>query len=296
MVDLARELVSARVIAELLGDRRALGEREHLLVGALERGGGVGGGGKRLVGLSVLAQQQQRGALRDQRRGTPLARVGQFGECGLGVEQHPVRALPAEPRLHDGAALADRPRARSSRGRGAANGGLEPSLGLVGATPESVDPAPVERDRRVALEKVGPLEPPEPPLERHDAAGPVDGERDRGEDRGGAVQVSGRVGVLEGRLGVAVRLEPVRGPPVQGGNDLRLVLEELALQELPEKVVVAVPDATVVERDEKQVRALDPLELAVGAAVVEHRVAEVAAHLLEHRRPAEEPQGPRPHP
>src|SRR5204862_2400591 len=77
---------------------------------------------------------------------------------------------------------------------------------------------------------------------------------------------------------------------VQDRNEVGLLLRELALQQLAEKMVIAVPLPPVVERHEEQVRALDLLELARRSLVLEHRVAEGAAHPVEHRGPAEEAQ------
>ena len=89
--------------------------------------------------------------------------------------------------------------------------------------------------------------------------------------------------MLECRLGIAVQLVPVRGAPVQDGDELRLALGKLALEQVAEKVVVAVPLTLVVEWHQKQVRPFDLLELARRTLVVEYGVAERAAHSVEHR-------------
>src|SRR5439155_9922845 len=85
-------------------------------------------------------------------------------------------------------------------------------------------------------------------------------------------------------------LEPVGRTAVEHLDEVRLLVRELALQQLTEKMVIAVPPAPVVEWDEEEVRALDLLELPCRAFVVEHRVAEWAAHSVEHGGPAQEAQ------
>src|SRR6185369_10033304 len=84
------------------------------------------------------------------------------------------------------------------------------------------------------------------------------------------------------------------GAGVQDWNELGLVLGELALEQLPEEVVVAVRLATAVERNEEEVGALDLGELRARPLVVEHCVADRAGHPIEDRRAAEEAQRPRP--
>src|SRR5437867_390321 len=77
---------------------------------------------------------------------------------------------------------------------------------------------------------------------------------------------------------------------MQDRDELRLALGQLALQQLAKEVVVAVPDALSIQRNEEEVGVLDCLELVVGACVLEHGVAERATHPLEHRRPLKETQ------
>ena len=63
------------------------------------------------------------------------------------------------------------------------------------------------------------------------------------------------------RLGpVAVRLVPVARPPVELGDPVGVLVEQAGPEHVGEEVVVAVPGAAVVERDEEEVRPLEPLE------------------------------------
>ena len=107
----------------------------------------------------------------------------------------------------------------------------------------------MECHRRVLFEQPGPVEALEPVLELRDAAGLVDPGGDRREDLGRSVAVAGCEGVLECGLVVSRRREPVGGAGVEDRNELGLVLGELALEKLPEEVVVAVRLAPAVERN-----------------------------------------------
>jgi hypothetical protein len=74
------------------------------------------------------------------------------------------------------------------------------------------------------------------------------------------VELSGRAGVSDGRIQVAGLPMPGRGPPVQGRHQRRLAGGELQAEQLGEQVVVAIPLASVVERHQEQVGALQLLQ------------------------------------
>ena len=61
-----------------------------------------------------------------------------------------------------------------------------------------------------------------------------------------------------------------------------------ATQEVSELVVVPVPLAPPIERDDEQVRPRDRLELARRSGGLEHRVAQRPAHPVEDRGPRQE--------
>ena len=63
---------------------------------------------------------------------------------------------------------------------------------------------------------------------------------------------------------------------------------ELRLEELAEQVVVAVPLAAIVERDDERVRARERLERIGRVDRAEHRVAERWGHPIEDRRAEQE--------
>ena len=79
---------------------------------------------------------------------------------------------------------------------------------------------------------------------------------------------------------------------MQRRNEVWLGLGELSLQQLAEQVVIPVPLAPVVERDQKEVRALDFLQLAARPFVLQHRVADRATHPLQDRGAPQEAQRP----
>ena len=59
-------------------------------------------------------------------------------------------------------------------------------------------------------------------------------------------------------------------------------------EHVAEELVIAIPAARVIERDEEEIRALDRLEHARRVRALEHRVAEIAAHPVEHRGAGQE--------
>ena len=100
---------------------------------------------------------------------------------------------------------------------------------------------------------------------------------------GGAVNIPGGDGMLEGLQVQAVGFEPGAGAQVAGGQACAVpaagaVLQALA-QQVGEQVVVAVPAALVVKRDDKQVAALNGLQrrLAGPGVRLQHGIAQRAA-------------------
>ena len=79
-------------------------------------------------------------------------------------------------------------------------------------------------------------------------------------EAGGAVDVAGSQGVLDGRGGVAVLLVPRAGAAVQLGRLAGELVEEPGLEHVGEEVVVAVPASLVVERHQEEVVAVERLE------------------------------------
>ena len=192
-------------------------------------------------------------------------------------------------------------RERTSPSRSVAASASEAAVGMV------------DRRRRVET-GLGGVEPrlhpvevalgePAPPRvngEQRPATYDVVGQRDQPVAKGAVLASSAQVGQGEldevgGVLVVAARdrvpygigQQPVLGEPsagrgVQLGDPVGMPGSQTGTQRVGEEVVVAVPPALVVERDDEQVLALEGLEhrLTVGAAG--QGVAETAGQLVEH--------------
>ena len=90
--------------------------------------------------------------------------------------------------------------------------------------------------------------------------------------------------VRERLLEQPVGQEPRRGSPVKLRHGLRTGSGKLDPQKLPEQVVVAIPDPTRIERDQKQVRPLDLGQNASGALGTQHGVAKLRGKTVQNRR------------
>ena len=95
-------------------------------------------------------------------------------------------------------------------------------------------------------------------------------------------QVRGSVEVAAGhrvadRLGrVAVLLVPETRPPVQIGNVVGLLVQQACSQHVGKQMVIAVPVASIVERDQEQIPSLDRLERGLAAVLAGDRIAQGA--------------------
>ena len=83
-------------------------------------------------------------------------------------------------------------------------------------------------------------------------------------------------------------LETVRGPPMQLRDRVGFAPCELRPKHVAEQMVVAVPLALTIERDQEEVLALDRLEGASGAGPLHDRVAHRPVEAIEDRGPDEE--------
>ena len=165
---------------------------------------------------------------------------------------------------------------------------VEPPLGVRRAALHGVNPPAQCGDGGVVLKCGASSEPCEPGFDPLAAPVVVDGERDRGQDPRGPLDVAGRLGMVERALEVAAGLEPVGRSLVEHGDELGLVLLELSAEHVAEESVVAVVAALRVDADEEEVRPLDRVELDRGTPAVEDRVAERSRQLLEHRAASHE--------
>jgi hypothetical protein len=106
---------------------------------------------------------------------------------------------------------------------------------------------------------------------------------------GRALEVAGGERVPDGGHRLARIGVPLRGPQVEAGDVARPLLEQVGSEDVGEEMVVAVPVAAVVERDDEQVRTLEGLEHRPAVVPAGDRVAEGAAEAVEDRGVEEEP-------
>ncbi len=149
-------------------------------------------------------------------------------------------------------------------------------------------PDPEHRDRGIPLEQRWIVEHREPALDGGHAAAPVVRKRERRDEPRELVGVAGCGRVLDRDVRLAVRLAPGGRPAIESRDELGLASLELGLEHLPEEMVVAKPAAPMVECDDEQVLVLQLLEHLRRVGALEHRVAERAAHAVEHRRAKQE--------
>jgi hypothetical protein len=158
---------------------------------------------------------------------------------------------------------------------------LNRALDLVEAPTVKRDPRPCDRQSRIVESLV--VKRREPFRDRRQLAlveEPVPVARDqlcRVATIAGGDRVRDR---LRDRAASAV---PGRSTSVQHGNPVRIAVAELVLEKLGEERVIAIPLALVVERVEKEIRSLDPVEHSARSGCLSHVVAERAAEAFEDR-------------
>ena len=103
-------------------------------------------------------------------------------------------------------------------------------------------------------------------------------------------QVGGSLEVLAGhrvadRLGqIAVVLTPVACPPLQVSNVVSLLVQEACSQHVGKQVVIAVPVALIIERDQEQIPSLDRLKRGLAAVLAGDRIAQGAVQPAQNGR------------
>src|SRR5262249_38702242 len=91
--------------------------------------------------------------------------------------------------------------------------------------------------------------------------------------------------VLDRRVDRSAGAMPCTCPAMQGRRDARLTVLELVAEERREKMMEAIPLASIVERHQEQVHTREVGEQLVRALLFEHRVAQRPTKLFEDRRP-----------
>ena len=130
------------------------------------------------------------------------------------------------------------------------------------------------------------LEPLEPPANGVDPPPCIGRNRHGGDQPGGPVGVTCGLGMVDGQLRQPVGLAPGGRPDVQLGDQLGLAPVQLGPQQLAEQVVIAVPLAAAVQRNQQQVRPLQALKSSVRPPGVQDRVAQRPGHAVQHCRRA----------
>ena len=100
--------------------------------------------------------------------------------------------------------------------------------------------------------------------------------------------VVGAQRVTHGVLGKAVRGIPLTGRPMEGGSAIGLLRGQAGAERVGEELVVAVPLALTVERDDEQVGAVERLEHRAAVTPAGEGVAQRPGQVAQHRRVEEE--------
>ena len=97
----------------------------------------------------------------------------------------------------------------------------------------------------------------------------------------GPVRVAPRQRMADRLVHLALPLVPVRRPQMQGGNEIRLPPVQVTAEHLGEEMVVAIPAALFVERDEEQVGLLGVLQQGLSVVLTRHGVAQLRAQVIQ---------------
>jgi hypothetical protein len=104
----------------------------------------------------------------------------------------------------------------------------------------------------------------------------------------GLRDVAGEYGMVNGLLGKPCLAVPGARPPVQDRRQRRLGHPQLVLEQLAEQVVVAVPGTLIVQRDQEEVGALQPVEDPGRVPALGDGVAQWRRQSLQDRRAPQE--------
>ena len=200
----------------------------------------------------------------------------------IGTVRHHRRAQDRHPGVDRRAAIRKRDPRRRPLGE------REPALGLCGAAGQRPEPPSHHGERGVAPQLVL-AEPAQPPVQGLQPAVVVGRQGELVDEAGDRVGLARGVAVHQSGFGQVVGDAPLHRPAVELGGHVWLTVRQLVAQQLGEQVVVAIPLRSSVEGDDELVRALEPLEYARGPRRLDHRVAEVTAHPIQHRGLLEEP-------
>ena len=106
----------------------------------------------------------------------------------------------------------------------------------------------------MSIDQAAGVEPVEPAEQGLDSTSRQHGMPDRRDQSGRPVRVASGLGMTDGEVLIAVRVEPVSRSIVEGRYQLRLGPAQLGLQELSKQVVTAIPGSSTIQRDDEQIR------------------------------------------
>ena len=101
---------------------------------------------------------------------------------------------------------------------------------------------------------------------------------------GGLVEVARGKCVRDGGRGLAVLGVPGAGPPVQRNRGIRIFFEETRAEYVGEEVVIPIPLAPIVERNDEQVLPIQCFECRLASGCPRHRVAQRSLEPVEDGR------------
>ena len=110
----------------------------------------------------------------------------------------------------------------------------------------------------------------------------------RKRDAAGMSEIAGLMRVGERLARRSVHLTPTCCSSEVYGEQLRVAPLELRTEEISEQVVVAIPLALIIERDDEGIRTREVLKRASRVRCAEHRIAQRRCHVIEDRRPEQE--------
>ena len=261
-------LVRTCVIVDFLSDEHSFARRNDL---DLVESDSCGAGARLFedrVRSRIVAEHQVGCGEHEECQGPPLAVFRETHDGRSGVGEHDVDSATAHR--------------RSQRGDLRIQGGVlvataftcgEPTLRVGRESAQRMDARAFQCQGGMAIEHRSLLELLEPHGDRRATTAAIRGKRDLHEYARRVVLLADLERVFERRLRITVQLEPLRGPPPQDRDEIGLGLEQLPAQQILEEVVVPVPLAVGVERDEEEVRASDRVQLVCRVLPVERRIA-----------------------
>ena len=204
-------------------------------------------------------------------------------QCLRGVAEHHGRSLAAQIRSQVRHRRRDRASLRQRASGVQTFGHRGPPLGVARAPEQGEDQGSVGDQPRGMGHGRSLPEPLHPLLHDVDAATRPDRLHRFKRQILESIRVAGEMGVIDGRLEVACRLETNCGARVQLRDELGTVLAKLGGEHLAEEGMVAIPLPASVQRLYQEIPAPKPFEQYGRVPPATHSLAQLSVHLLENR-------------